>query len=292
MAKKKYDVVIGNPPYSRNMHLDFLADGISSLKPNGEGIFIHPATWAISAVPGRSVKNRRDRLNGHIKELNFVRGIFKTVDMGMDLSITKITSKKNVEIKVNDTLNHNGVYSAPNINTVNKWGGSTELRNIIKTFDFHIKKNGSLQQFCLTNISTLGKTTRAVYALPRVCGHFDKNGPKNDFYIFWQKTGKTNKSLKKSELTDAYERFFGFSDLDQANNFQGYLKTYIARFALSIAKFDRSINPITLSTTPWMDFTQSWDDKKLADHFGLTKKELQFIADRIPAYYDDVEPLV
>ena len=292
MTKKKYDVVIGNPPYSRNMHLDFLADGINNLKPNGEGVFIHPATWALNEVPGQNIKNKIMPLNQHIKELNIVRNVFaENTKLSMDLSITKFTQKQ-TSLTVNDITNNNGVYSVNSLNQVSKWGNSKIYRNIQSAFFKSIEKNGSLGSKIITSIINL-PSGECYFQFSHLVGTFcEKKRFKSDFFIFWTKGGAYREILTSKTIHPQANRVFTFKTKEEAVNFKAYLKTYIARFALSIAKFDRNINPITLSTTPWMDFTQSWDDKKLADYFGFTKQELRFIADRIPAYYDDVEPLV
>lgn len=41
----KFDVVVGNPPYMKNMHLKFLELAVNSLKEDGKIVWIHPARW-------------------------------------------------------------------------------------------------------------------------------------------------------------------------------------------------------------------------------------------------------
>ena len=41
----KFDVVVGNPPYNRNLHLKILVKAIKHLKDDGECVFLHPSKW-------------------------------------------------------------------------------------------------------------------------------------------------------------------------------------------------------------------------------------------------------
>jgi hypothetical protein len=74
---------------------------------------------------------------------------------------------------------------------------------------------------------------------------------------------------------------FHFNTIEEAQNMYKYLSSNFVRRALSFIKNDQNIN---LRLIPWLDFTQEWDDEKLAKHFDLTQEEIDFV-NEIPAYY-------
>ena len=41
----KFDIVVGNPPYSKNLHLKIINTVINHLTEDGTASFIHPARW-------------------------------------------------------------------------------------------------------------------------------------------------------------------------------------------------------------------------------------------------------
>jgi site-specific DNA-methyltransferase (adenine-specific) len=83
---------------------------------------------------------------------------------------------------------------------------------------------------------------------------------------------------------------YAFQSEQEATNCLHYLQTKFARAGLAIFKYNLHIYPAQLSTTPWVDFKQSWTDAQLFKHFGLSEEEKQFVrsmSDIYPNYSEE-----
>ena len=68
----KFDVVIQNPPYKKDLHLDFLHKGLDHLTDTGKMVIIEPATWLINVRKNGKAKRYdaiKERINGHIESV-------------------------------------------------------------------------------------------------------------------------------------------------------------------------------------------------------------------------------
>ena len=76
-----------------------------------------------------------------------------------------------------------------------------------------------------------------------------------------------------------------FDNETQVDNIASYFKTYLARFALALYKFNTAMIG-ALGSVPLVDFDQEWTDEKLMAEWGITEEEYAEILKVIPAYYD------
>lgn len=67
------------------------------------------------------------------------------------------------------------------------------------------------------------------------------------------------------------------SSMVEANNMQKYLASKIITFVVQSLNSSRNINPRTISQLPKLDFTRSWTDSELYAHFNLTQDEIDLI---------------
>ena len=68
----KFDIVIQNPPYNKDMHLDFFEKGLEYLTNTGKMIIIEPATWLINVRKNGKAKRYdaiKERIGGHIESI-------------------------------------------------------------------------------------------------------------------------------------------------------------------------------------------------------------------------------
>ena len=107
---------------------------------------------------------------------------------------------------------------------------------------------------------------------------------RDDFYTFVMKNSEKNKGIRKDLGKDSMPTF-EFDSIYERYNFINYLKTDFARFCLSIFKINANNHRGEMEIIPWLDFTQSWDDEKLFNHFDINKETQNYIRKFIPDYY-------
>jgi hypothetical protein len=275
----QFDVVLMNPPYKRGMHLLFTEQALSLLTCDGIMKVIQPATWIQNQVAGSNIAKYRAKLGPHISHVQYINGqdAFPSTELGMLISITTIDATISSTIVVQDDTQQTK-YVVGDISAIHKFGilGNTISSKIIS----------SIQASLRDNVHTTSIESPYYLTLPTMWGSMSDGTYDDNFFTFFGTGGEhgCNKHIR-TELFEGATRIFLFNTLIEAENFQSYLKTYFARFCLSIAKFDRTINPITLSTTPYMDPKIKWTDEMLFDYFDITKEEQEFIYKHIVPYY-------
>jgi len=120
---KNFDVVLGNPPYKKRMHLNFLEKGYDLLKDDGKMIFVHPTNWMLHLRENSNFKTDvalKDKIGNHFVSFDFYNSEDLFPGGGCSsyypLTITAIDkSKKDTKIKFNryDTVNGSFVVNSP-----------------------------------------------------------------------------------------------------------------------------------------------------------------------------------
>jgi len=276
----KFDVVVGNPPYQREMHIKFLK--LSYDISNKYVIFVHPSSWLLDEKNLNKSLKIRNLVGEHIIDLTLINGnpLFNIL-LFTPLVITFLDKNYTNEgkILVYDKINNTTV-SYDNIDQVNKWGNKDTYISIKNKILKYAKEN-SLQDHKI-GVWMKKEQKKGFYInLAYIRGNPVSTSEKmvgNDFYTFIPKEEKVEKKQTKPIS-------FYFPEEKYARNFLNYLKTDFARFSLSILKLNQHFNGGELKSVPWLDFSKEWTDKKLYKHFDLTQEEIHFIEKNIPDYY-------
>lgn len=271
---KKFDIVIGNPPFNQMIDLDFVR---KSYEISNKILFVHPSTWLLDEK-GKQKKfiSIKELVKDHLESIELFNGnkLFN-IQLFVPCVITYINKNKSIDgIKCFDRVNETDILYN-NIFDINKYSNI----NVYFPLKNKIFKE-SLNENLLTNKN---KEVGSYYVnISEIRGHVDLksdiNMLKDDFYTTITKDEGVERGKTKKV-------FFTFKTYIEAENFITYIKTNFARFCLSILKNNSQLNRGELEYIPWLDFTQEWTDYKLYKHFKLRKEEIIFIEENIPKYY-------
>ena len=135
----KFDICVGNPPYSGSLHLDIISSVLPFMSKRATGCFIHPATWLInlrkdgsSALKYRSIKNK---LKGHISSIcieNFNKK-FNT-KLYIPFSITNIDMSHTGDIDFTCFGENKKVKSLDDCNLIGDYNTIWSILDKVKTY--------------------------------------------------------------------------------------------------------------------------------------------------------------
>ena len=84
-----------------------------------------------------------------------------------------------------------------------------------------------------------------------------------------------------SICTETYLVIGAYESEEEAKNLIHYMKTKFFRFLVSQFMYSHHLTKMSYSFVPILNMKQNWSDDVLADHFGLTTKEREFIDSKI-----------
>lgn len=261
-----FDICLQNPPYERNLHVDFVVLGKSVAETVGA---IHPSTPMVNRKPGDKpeiVAALLDLLDKHEASVYLFDGnaVFNA-GFFTPLSVTVIRSDLDPVVQVS------GLYEAEmlasDINQIGEW---------VLPF-YHL----TMGYPSVLEVQPTGEYWVSVGDIrghpPRDCTELFNP----DFFTIVPAMTKVEREpFLKSGWTN-----WGFATEQEANNFLSFLKTKFVRFMVSLYKVNAHLASGELGLVPWMDFTQEWDDSKLFKIFGVSDTDRQKIEKFIPDYY-------
>ena len=279
--KMKFDVVLGNPPYNSNLHITFLKDAYYLSKEYV--ILIHPANWLTMHKPGKLLKQKQelaDSIGNHFSEFTIFNGN-KVFDIALPhpCSITLIDKKKNTpDVLVKDRITNTQI----TFSNIYKFFVEEQFFNELKSkIWFYCKNVDNLE-------NNLSQNKKAYYVnIGGISGNINKksqtnNFVKDDFYQFIYSSDRKITTVpleRKTRKGDKIsKRYVSFNTEKEALNCLDYLtNSKIAKFSLMIVKNSNHLDRKELLYVPFFDFSDHWDDAKIAQKLKLTKEEIDFI---------------
>jgi hypothetical protein len=299
---RKFDVCLSNPPYNRGLDLKILAalmnDGTVEKSIAKEFVIVHPSTWLLDQKDKSPLyRNIKNVINNKLKSVHFFNG---NAVFGVELFVPCVITNINILFNSNKT---NVVYFEENfitdqIDNITKFG--INWLNIVKPFmekmAIETQKVGNIWQhntriiennkiYCQTaairgDVNDRNKKSNATNATREIV--------KDNFYTMCKGFGiEECKGIREPRLNKpgGATPTFGFDSENERDNFLHYLNTDFARFCLSIYKIGQHMENGEMELIPWLDFTESWDDKKLFNHFDIDQKTQDYIREFLPDYY-------
>ena len=267
---KKFDVIVGNPPYNAGIDLQFLSKGINI---SNRLIIVHPATWLLDRKGTKKYNNIKKNLDQNLVAVKCFNGnlIFK---IGLFVPCAIINWHKN----------HNNTCAVQyfderftsNIWEITKFGENweTKIKPVITKLEtWHL---GNMWAKRLGTKNLEGKHYCQIAAIR---GHVNTSAKstnktivQSDFYTLVMKDSSRNEGIRNDKVGHNGRIIFEFDTLTERENFLEYCKTDFVRFCLSIYKNSQNNHRGELKLIPWMDFTKKWTDEGLYAEFKTNSR--------------------
>ena len=258
----KFDCIIMNPPYQRNLHLKILAESIKHLKDDKSVcVNLSPVTWADKRNICHPKGEWRKKLNGKINSLDFIehRNANDMFGTGNAIEYLAITTYKN-----------NGTFDIIN------YGFTSELEaSLFKKINI-FRKDGTI----FTLNQAIGKSS-----------YGSGNGKnvirkKYDVPIHKWHGGKTcSEAVLNTKVSDVEKcaATFRFNSENERINFINSLDTTFMNWY-----YKMFIVPSDCRITGYMfrmeDYSKPWDDTRFYKFFNITPEEQKIIESTMEKY--------
>ena len=261
----KFDHIIMNPPYCRNLHLKILNEAICY---SDDIVNLSPIRWL------------QDPLAEHKKSSDFKK--FANVRNHIE-SINIISASEAHDAFSIEIFSDLGVYHLTNsggFNTADFWKSVRTPAQVMM-----IEKLKQLKDNVGNHIE---KTKRAGIRVPIAC-----IGGNRGYRIVYKDLAYVIDGLKegrdwtKCKNMGGYEKPEGcplplsvkFNTTNEAQNFYDSFFTSFYTWLCNITHINQNLNPGLL---PWLgDYTRPWTDKDLYEYFDLTLEEIAIIESEI-----------
>ena len=278
----KPDVVLANPPYAgkAQLHQKFFNKAVEMTKDGGVVIFLQPATPYLSQkAPRKHEAKMMENVLEYKTDVKIIDSkVFKGAEINNDLAITVLHKVKNPSGKLNSiTYKDDHKYVNVDLKDINIHAIDTVMFDKIrKKYENFISKNGSLLD---NTYYSLNNDIKNICGLPKI-----RPIRENQYFSFIPH----NETISPSFTKDISEkRDFGIKveNNKQIKNVYSYLKTFVARFGLSLVKTNANNHMGEFAKVPLVDFDKKWTDEMLIKELGLTKKEMKIIVDSLGYYH-------
>lgn len=265
----KFDVVVGNPPYDRNLHLKVINTVIKNLSPEGYGCFIHPARWLEDPLweyKKSCDKKRFKDLVDKIESVSLIENdkIINIFDINYngELMISKIKSKPlKKDISLFSHIANEAIKSIL----------SYSIENNLEMFDDKLKRDGWRCQ--INDIIPMLSVVHdgfSEFSRKRQCNLFGKK-KENVFFDGKTKDGRdwieTRNKNKHSKISGSpFPHSIRFDTEEEALNFEKSCNTNFYNNIMYLLKLDMNT---PLAFLPYMhDYTHEWTDEDYCRFFA------------------------
>ena len=271
----KFDHIIMNPPYLRNLHLKILNEAIQH---SDDVVNLSPIRWLqdpLAEYKRNSDFKRFTEIRGHIESIEVIpmveaTRLFNGAAFSMDIGIYHITKKGGwsscfSNSIVNKVIKHTSktVYDVMSENEDEGW--RVRIKKLMPIPSN--RPNGTALEYTKTYLCH--QSLDWVYK-----DGFNKEG------IHWSENKLAGAGGPKSYTKyDKLPYSIKFSSEDEAYSFQAYTKTKFFKYIYSTMKINQNV---PLKFLPFMhDYTHPWTDDDLYQYFELTDDEIAIIEDEI-----------
>ena len=284
MSTFRPDVILGNPPYSgvAQLHQQFFNEAVNLVKDGGYVVFIQPATpYLNKKSPRKHEKIMKENVIRYLTKVKIVgRDVFTAATIENDLAITTLHKVENATDKlIAIEYKNKEVFQNIDLNDVNFHGLSPDIWNSInKKYDNFIAQHGSLLD---KTYHSYGNQRNKIAGLTKI-----RSGPgTNRFFTFLSKDDNDSNTIT-STTKDVSDFGILIDNDNQLKNVYQYLKTYVARFGLSLIKINHNNHRGEFAKVPLVDFNKQWTDAQLIKMLDLTDEEFAIMKQTLGNYHN------
>lgn len=265
----RFDILLMNPPYDKNVHLKFLE---KTIKISDEVVSIQPVRWLQDMCEeykkNTNYKKYEESISKHIKDLEIINSNDSRYIFGAEFTM-------NVGIYVCNEKNEYNIYK--NIKYLRDNKDYSFIKKILSKIveDNNYKKltikyfNSDLHNFIPLNNMTGENVDRC----KPTCAikEWTKPYSNSDEYV----NDKKHKSgVARGKIEN--DKCVVFNTLEEAKNcFDSFTTTDFCRFYMSIITTDIHVYQEYM---PWMsDYTKPWTDERFYKYFNISTEEQKLI---------------
>ena len=284
---KKFDVVLMNPPYDRNLHLKFLE---KTIEISENVVSIQPVRWITDPNAkfnkSSALKKYENTIAKHIKDLEIINdkiaehlfGVGFTMDLGIyncdkdgGYNYKELSSDRLFDMivsKLDDTVKNHIEFSVPKnsiIVSLITGGNNGRKSNIIDLF-WTFNKN-----------ETIEKGYEDVI--------YDNVGKRLDNGLTFrqnrEKTAWGNVKVRDEQCN------IKFDSIEQCINFFNFTKLDLFRYVFNKSVVDVHVHPEKL---PFIgDYKKKWTNEMLYDYFDINKEDREYISDYVKNEFNQLK---
>ena len=315
----KFNCIIMNPPYKRDLHLKVLAKAIQTISPDGVVLNISPVRWLQDPTAqykkNTEFKRFEDSVSKHIKHLEIIDGetARKSFNIAImtDVAIYKCTKDGGFDYASLAT-------KLPCFDKITKRIANGEIDNLKRHMKiYHGEPISNFMKMSLIH-GNPGKhdfydvvTPRKAIAIPNnfvkislIHGHpgkrdfYDVVTPRkaiaipNNFVkisLIHGHPGKrdfydvvTPRKATATGILKENTRYFSFDTENERDNFYDSLNSIFMKYCLRLCKTNQNILPQFL---PWLgDYTHKWTDDDICSFLNLNEAEQKEIKNIMRKY--------
>lgn len=308
-SKMKFKHIILNPPYDRNLHLNFFEKSLDYLTEDGRMVIIEPATWLINIRNNNKFGKKiqefalferiKQRINGHVESI-VIENLNKEFSVTNDVpfAITTIDMSRTFDkISCNICGEHKEVSSIYDCNLIGKYETIWSILEKVHKFqDMMIshqveskyienKENKSLYFLPYTNgllnalgTNSMNKIFTEEYNKRVLSKH--KNGLFATQYIECSAKGEITFNVSSRGKNNPYDSVYGTKE--ELENWKHFIfNNKLPLFINIVMTIDQNNN--SKDFLPWLVDNQ-YTDEEINKLFNFTDEEIKLIDTTIKKY--------
>jgi hypothetical protein len=258
-----FDVIIGNPPYLRGMHIKIINKCLDALKDDGVCVMVHPSTPYI--------RPQKDGLRERLEHLTLMpaQQIWSNVALWVPLAVAVLRKNEQEHFVLRQGDREVIVHPTDELTPFGR-------DPIVQTLKSKLTAGRTLDKM----ISDKGPY---FFTMGYVAGHAQKS----DMHYLVAQKASLDTHIKTEPGT---WHNFSFDTKEEGVNFVRYLTSNFVMAALALNKLNQHTYLGDISAIPWLDFTKHWTDDELYQHFKLTPEEIAWV-EAFPAHPRRSDPV-